>query len=171
MDFLSADIRGILDDLQLDLPTGVRDGQAGRSGVRRRRAECSPSKPRPESLDSAPRRRRHYDSDTVRRYMVKQQEDRKRKQVQERRSIREEQERRSQRLQDLYKRQKEGVVKQQATPLEPQPRPMKPRLEETYTKMLLQHTLQRVHTLSHTLQRVHTHTHTHCNRYTHTHTL
>ncbi|XP_062855497.1 centrosome-associated protein 350 isoform X3 [Trichomycterus rosablanca] len=135
VDLLSVDIRGILDDLRLDAaPAEVPDG------VRRRRAERSPSKPRAES---APRRRRHYDSDAVRRFMAKQQEERKRKQAEERRSLAEEHERRSQRLQELYKKQKEGVVKLQAPPPDPNPQRVDPRLQETYTKMLLQHTMQR----------------------------
>lgn len=91
-------------------------------------------------------RKRHYDSDTVRRYIAKQQEERKRKQAEERRSQREEQERRSQRLQELYKKQREGVTKQQAPP----PNHINPRLQETYTKILLEHTLQQVYTHTHT---------------------
>ncbi|KAB5567082.1 hypothetical protein PHYPO_G00228690 [Pangasianodon hypophthalmus] len=135
LDFLPADVRGILDDLHLEDGAGSHD--AGRVG--RKRAGRSPSKPRPESAERALPRKRHYDADTVRRYIAKQQEERKRKQAEERRSQREEQERRSQRLQELYKKQREGVAKQQAPP----PNLINPRLQETYTKILLEHTLQR----------------------------
>ncbi|MCJ8734593.1 hypothetical protein PDJAM_G00237140 [Pangasius djambal] len=135
LDLLPADVRGILDDLHLEDGAGSHD--AGRVG--RKRAGQSPSKPRPESAERALPRKRHYDADTVRRYIAKQQEERKRKQAEERRSQREEQERRSQRLQELYKKQREGVAKQQAPP----PNLINPRLQETYTKILLEHTLQR----------------------------
>ncbi|XP_047011716.1 centrosome-associated protein 350 isoform X3 [Ictalurus punctatus] len=134
LDLLSANIRTILDDLHLEEGAGSRDADR----VGRKRAGRSPSKPRPDSAERALPRKRHYDSDTVRRYIAKQQEERKRKQAEERRSQREEQERRSQRLQELYKKQREGVTKQQAPP----PNHINPRLQETYTKILLEHTLQ-----------------------------
>ncbi|XP_060737946.1 centrosome-associated protein 350 isoform X3 [Tachysurus vachellii] len=134
LELLPADIRGILDDLHLEDGASSRDaGQVGR-----KRAGRSPSKPRPESAERALPRKRHYDADTVRRYIAKQQEERKRKQMEERRSQREEQERRSQRLQELYKKQREGVAKQQVPP----PNLLNPCLQETYTKILLEHTLQ-----------------------------
>ncbi|KAM9474964.1 centrosome-associated protein 350 isoform 4-T5 [Clarias gariepinus] len=136
LDFLPADIRGILDDLHLE-DGGARSHDAGR--VDRKRADRSPSKQRLENTESHLPRKRHYDSDSVRRYIAKQQEERKRRQADERRSQREEQERRSQRLQELYKKQREGVTKQQA----PSPGLTNPLLQETYTKMLLGHTLQR----------------------------
>ncbi|XP_058245075.1 centrosome-associated protein 350 isoform X3 [Hemibagrus wyckioides] len=134
LELLPADIRGILDDLHLE--DGTRSRDAGRVGWKR--AGPSPLKPRPESTERALPRKRHYDADAVRRYIAKQQEERKRKQVEERRSQREEQERRSQRLQELYKKQREGVAKQQVPP----PNLINPRLQETYTKILLEHTLQ-----------------------------
>lgn len=148
LDFLPADIRGILDDLHLE-DGGARSHDAGR--VDRKRADRSPSKQRLENTESHLPRKRHYDSDSVRRYIAKQQEERKRRQADERRSQREEQERRSQRLQELYKKQREGVTKQQAPP----PGLTNPLLQETYTKMLLGHTLQRVytHARAHTYKR------------------
>ncbi|KAK3540523.1 hypothetical protein QTP70_033743 [Hemibagrus guttatus] len=134
LELLPADIRGILDDLHLE--DGARSRDAGRVG--RKRAGQSPSKPRPESAERALPRKRHYDTDAVRRYIAKQQEERKRRQAEEKQSQREEQERRSQRLQELYKKQREGVAKQQVPP----PNLINSRLQETYTKILLEHTLQ-----------------------------
>lgn len=128
----------MLDDLHLE--DGARSHDVGRVG--RKRVGRSPSKPRPESAERVLPRKRHYDADAVRHYIAKQQEERKRKQVEEKRSQREEQERRSQRLQELYKKQREGVAKQQAPP----PNLINSRLQETYTKILMEHTLQRVHT-------------------------
>ncbi|XP_047656096.1 centrosome-associated protein 350 isoform X2 [Tachysurus fulvidraco] len=133
LELLPADIRGILDDLHLEDGASSRD-----AGQSRKRAGRSPSKLLPERAERALPRKRHYDADTVRRYIAKQQEERKRKQMEERRSQREEQERRSQRLQELYKKQREGVAKQQVLP----PNLINPRLQETYTKILLEHTLQ-----------------------------
>ncbi|XP_046726852.1 centrosome-associated protein 350 isoform X2 [Silurus meridionalis] len=134
LDLLPADIRGILDDLHLEDGAGLHD--LGRAG--RKRAGQSPSKPPPESEDRALPRKRHYDAEAVRCYIAKQQEERKRKQAEERRSQREEQERRSQRLQELYKKQREG-----SKPQAPPPNLINPCLQETYTKMLMEHTLQR----------------------------
>ncbi|XP_060788609.1 centrosome-associated protein 350 isoform X3 [Neoarius graeffei] len=136
LDLLPSDIRGMLDDLHLE--DGARSHDVGRVG--RKRVGRSPSKPRPESAERVLPRKRHYDADAVRHYIAKQQEERKRKQVEEKRSQREEQERRSQRLQELYKKQREGVAKQQAPP----PNLINSRLQETYTKILMEHTLQRV---------------------------
>ncbi|XP_037391549.1 centrosome-associated protein 350 isoform X4 [Pygocentrus nattereri] len=137
-DLLSADIRGILDDLQLEGGAeGPEEGagrksagHSGRAPVRSTRS-ASPAKPRPE-------RKRQYDAEAVRQYIARQQEDRKRKQVEERRSQKEAEQRRCQRLQELYRRQREGVAKPQAPPTDP-PRS---HLQETYTKLLLEHTLQ-----------------------------
>ncbi|XP_036435510.1 LOW QUALITY PROTEIN: centrosome-associated protein 350 [Colossoma macropomum] len=138
-DLLSADIRGILDDLQLEGggPEGPEEGagrkSAGRSGpapVRSSRS-TSPAKPRPE-------RKRQYNAEEVRQYIARQQEDRKKKQAEERRSQKEAEQRRCQRLQELYRRQREGVAKPQAPPTNPP----HSHLQETYTKLLLEHTLQ-----------------------------
>ncbi|KAL6459372.1 hypothetical protein MHYP_G00328440 [Metynnis hypsauchen] len=137
-DLLSADIRGILDDLQLEGGAeGPEEGagrksagHSGRAPVRSSRS-TSPAKPRPE-------RKRQYDAEAVRQYIARQQEDRKRKQVEERRSQKEAEQRRCQRLQELYRRQREGVAKPQAPPTDPP----HSRLQETYTKLLLEHTLQ-----------------------------
>ncbi|KAL7884511.1 hypothetical protein AOLI_G00072810 [Acnodon oligacanthus] len=137
-DLLSADIRGILDDLQLEGGAeGPEEGagrksagHSGRAPVRSSRS-TSPAKPRPE-------RKRQYDAEAVRQYIARQQEDRKRKQVEERRSQKEAEQRRCQRLQELYRRQREGVAKPQA----PSTDPPHSRLQETYTKLLLEHPLQ-----------------------------
>ncbi|XP_037106525.1 centrosome-associated protein 350 isoform X3 [Syngnathus acus] len=62
-------------------------------------------------------KKRHYDSDKIRQYIVKQKEDRKRRQAEEKKSLQEESERRNQRLQELYRRQKE-MAKTVVTPTE-----------------------------------------------------
>ncbi|XP_076841544.1 centrosome-associated protein 350 isoform X5 [Brachyhypopomus gauderio] len=144
---LSADIQGILDDLQLE---GVVK-KPGRGGACRRRnpelhcpapptlSRCAgPAHTCPETREQTAPRKRHYDTDTVRQYITRQQEDRKRKQSEQRRSQREEAQRRSQRLQELYRKQREGVARAPAPP----PNPVQTRLQETYTKLLLEHTLQ-----------------------------
>ncbi|XP_072537298.1 centrosome-associated protein 350 [Salminus brasiliensis] len=138
-DLLSADIQGILDDLQLEgKAEGPEEGSASRrSAGRSTRApvrtsrSASPAKPRPE-------KKRQYDAEAVRLYIARQQEDRKRKQAEERRSQKEAEERRSQRLQELYRRQREGVAK----PQDPLPNSTHTLLQDTYTKLLLEHTLQ-----------------------------
>uniref|UniRef100_A0AAY5EDV5 CAP-Gly domain-containing protein n=1 Tax=Electrophorus electricus TaxID=8005 RepID=A0AAY5EDV5_ELEEL len=143
---LSADIRGILDDLQLEGGAEGPDegGVHRRSPARSSQApprlsrSASPAKTRPESRDQTVPRKRHYDTDTVRQYIARQQEDRKRKQAEQRRSQREEAQRRSQRLQELYRKQREGVAKAPA----PIPNSVQTHLQETYTKLLFEHTLQ-----------------------------
>ncbi|KAI4903888.1 hypothetical protein NFI96_023006, partial [Prochilodus magdalenae] len=137
-DLLSADIRGILDDLQLEGEAGGPEesarrknaGSSERAPIRSSRS-ASPAKPRPE-------KKRQYDAEAVRQYIARQQEDRKRKQVEEKRSQKEAEQRRCQRLQELYRRQREGVSKPQAPPSNP----AHSRLQNTYTKLLLEHTLQ-----------------------------
>ncbi|KAL4634878.1 centrosome-associated protein 350 [Arapaima gigas] len=149
-DFLPPDIQGILEDLQLD---GGDHGQSNSrmgnrvatgAGVKLRTRSApaatsrtsrstSPTKHRPETTE-APPRRRHYDADSVRQYIARQQEERKKRQQEERRAQRQEAERRNQRLQELYRKQREGVSR--ATPA-PEGPPQK-RLQETYTKLLLE---------------------------------
>ncbi|XP_030639657.1 centrosome-associated protein 350 [Chanos chanos] len=141
-DLLSADIRGILDDLQLD----SKEEEPRRESRQRRPASASharasarvsrsasPGKGAAEAPEPAPKRR-HYDADTVRQYMARQQEERKRRLAEERRAQREETERKNKRLQELYKRQREGVAKAHAVPDSPAHK----RLQETYTKLLLE---------------------------------
>lgn len=80
-------------------------------------------------------KKRHYDADTVRQYIFKQQEERKRRQAEEKRALREEAERRNQRLQELYRKQRE-VAKTVALTSESSVAPVQKRLQETYNKLL-----------------------------------
>ncbi|KAM6963142.1 centrosome-associated protein 350 [Aplochiton taeniatus] len=157
---LSADIRGILDDLQLERRAEERESDRGRRGrggsvgsrtrppmsawgpSLRTSRSASPAKRQPE-----PRKQRHYDADTVRQYIAKQQEERKRRQAEERKAQREEAERRSQRLQELYRRQRGGGAGRggagggagcSSEVGELSVGPVQRRLQETYTKLLLE---------------------------------
>ncbi|XP_041790944.1 centrosome-associated protein 350 isoform X2 [Chelmon rostratus] len=168
-DRLSADIQGILDDLQLECKAAEKEerarqrsrgGSSGRrgrggSGSRTRTPvsvwgtatgsssrgcrSASPTTHRPETASTADTRhkKRHYDADTVRQYISRQQEERKRRQAEEKRALREEAERRNQRLQELYRKQRE-VAKTVALPSEVPVAPVQKRLQETYTKLLLE---------------------------------
>ncbi|KAG2463763.1 CE350 protein, partial [Polypterus senegalus] len=138
-DFLSVEIRSILDDLHLDNPIGEEEDK--QSGVTDRMARgssrlsrsASPAKRKQESNDAG-LKKRHYDSDTVRQYIVRQQEERKKRQSEEKRAQKEEAERRNKRLQELYKKQKEAFAKSKLTPHAAAQK----RLQETYTKLLEQ---------------------------------
>nr|XP_046246897.1 centrosome-associated protein 350 isoform X3 [Scatophagus argus] len=168
---LSADIQGILDDLQLECKAAEKEERArqrsrgGSSGRRGRGGSgsqtrtpvstwgttmatgnssrgcrsASPTTRRPETASTADmgHKRRHYDADTVRQYISRQQEDRKRRQAEEKRTLREEAERRNQRLQELYRKQRE-MVKTVALPSETHVAPVQKRLQETYNKLLLE---------------------------------
>ncbi|XP_031163251.1 centrosome-associated protein 350 isoform X2 [Sander lucioperca] len=167
-DLLSADIKGILDDLQLECKaaegeerarqrsrggSSARRGRGG-SGSRKRTPvsvwgttvttdsssrgcrSVSPTAHRPETTDSG-HKKRHYDADTVRQYISRQQEERKRRQAEEKRALKEEAERRNQRLQELYRKQRE-VAKTMALPSEVPVAPVQKRLQETYNKLLLE---------------------------------
>uniref|UniRef100_W5L5K6 Centrosomal protein 350 n=1 Tax=Astyanax mexicanus TaxID=7994 RepID=W5L5K6_ASTMX len=155
-DRLSADIQGILDDLQLEGGAEVHEegSPSRRSAGRRAQApirssrSVSPAKPHPD-------KKRQYDAEAVRQYIARQQEDRKRRQAEERRNQKEAEHKRSQRLQELYRRQREGVAKPQAPPTNS----TRSCLQDTYTKLLLEHRLQQVHTLTHTQSHTHTHKH------------
>ncbi|XP_056132836.1 centrosome-associated protein 350 [Lampris incognitus] len=171
-DLLSADIQGILDDLQLECRAAEeeeeRARQRSRRGDRSRRGRggsgsltrasvsalgsiaaagnylrgsrsTSPAKHQPEPVHTTEtgQRKRHYDADSVRQYIVRQQEERKRRQAEEKRAQREEAERRNQRLQELYKKQR-GVGKALAHPPVVPVAPVQKRLQETYTKLLLE---------------------------------
>ncbi|TMS20201.1 Centrosome-associated protein 350 [Larimichthys crocea] len=168
-DLLSADIQGILDDLQLECKAAEREERArqrsrGGSNGRRGRGgsgsqtrtpvsawgttvgsssrgcrSASPTSHRPETTNMADagNKKRHYDADTVRQYISRQQEERKRRHAEEKRALREEAERRNQRLQELYRKQKE-VVKTVALTSEAPVAPVQRRLQETYNKLLLE---------------------------------
>ncbi|XP_074523752.1 centrosome-associated protein 350 isoform X2 [Halichoeres trimaculatus] len=168
-DLLSADIQGILDDLQLECRAAEREERTrqrsrGGSGCRRGRGgsgsrtrtpvsawgttvatgsssrgcrSTSPTTHQPHTASTAEmgHKKRHYDADTVRQYILKQQEERKRRQAEEKRALREEAERRNQRLQELYRKQRE-VAKTVALTSEPPVAPVQKRLQETYNKLL-----------------------------------
>ncbi|XP_077964557.1 centrosome-associated protein 350 isoform X3 [Gasterosteus aculeatus] len=167
-DLLSADIQGILDDLQLECRAAEREersrqrsrggsgGTRGRGGSgSRTRApvsawgstattgsysrgcrSASPAARRSEAADAG-QKKQHYDADTVRQYISRQQEQRKRRRAEEKRQQREEAESRNQRLQDLYRKQKEAA-KTAALPGGAPVAPVQKRLQETYTKLLLE---------------------------------
>lgn len=136
-DLLSADIRGILDDLQLE--EGIRRAAASSSRVRsstRASRSASPAKTtkRTDPLEQPAPKKRHYDAEAVRLYIAQKQEERKKRQAEERRAQREEEENRNKRLQELYRRQRAGAAK---GPVAPEA-PIKKRLQETYTKLLME---------------------------------
>ncbi len=81
-------------------------------------------------------KKRHYDAEAVRLYIAQKQEERKKLQAEERRAQREEEENKNKRLQELYRRQRAGATK---GPVAPEG-PIKKRLQETYTKLLLEQT-------------------------------
>nr|XP_020468608.1 LOW QUALITY PROTEIN: centrosome-associated protein 350 [Monopterus albus] len=169
-DLLSADIQGILDDLQLECKAAEKErarqrsrgGSSGRrgrggSGSRTRAPvsawgtavatghssrscrSASPAARRPETANivDTEHKKRHYDADTVRQYIARQQEERRRRQAEEKRALREEAERRNQRLQELYRKQRE-VAKTVTFPNEAPVAPVQKRLQETYNKLLLE---------------------------------
>ena len=149
---LSADFQGILDDLQMDpspgkhvekfdqKPVTSRGGAAAHSGCSGVNHTGGPAKPSSSSSTEAlkpepARRKRHYDSVAVRQYISRQQTERRRRQTEERRSQQEESDRRNQRLQQLYRKQKQGFTRPPAdatTTLESTHRS----LLDTYTKLL-----------------------------------
>ncbi|XP_074859420.1 centrosome-associated protein 350 [Carettochelys insculpta] len=150
-DFLPVEIQGILDDLQLDSVTQStkqeKDGerQSQKSAVPTQGARShSPTKRKPDKLtaNEEPQvisKKRHYDTDEVRQYIIRQQEERKRRQNEEKKAQKEATERKNKRLQELYKKQKEAFAKAKNMPIyEPS---AARRLQETYSKLLLERTL------------------------------
>ncbi|XP_058639907.1 centrosome-associated protein 350 isoform X11 [Onychostoma macrolepis] len=139
-DLLSADIRGILDDLQLEEDSSRR-AEAPHSKVRastRVSRSASPAKTtkRADPPEHPMAKKRHYDAEAVRLYIVQKQEERKKRQAEERRAQREEEENKNKRLQELYRRQRAGATKGPVS----SEGPIKKRLQETYTKLLLEQT-------------------------------
>lgn len=162
---LSADIQGILDDLQLEykMPEedekklqNIRNGKCGKFSRERSTSQtrtpfsawgatmamcstsrgcrsASPSTRQKESASAGDvtQKKRHYDADTVRQYISRQKEERKRRQVEEKRALKEQEERRNQRLQELYRKQKEMA---KTAPL-PSEAPVHHSLQGTYTKL------------------------------------
>ncbi|KAM5293758.1 centrosome-associated protein 350 isoform 3-T3 [Glossophaga mutica] len=149
-DFLPVEIRGILDDLQLDSAaqasrqdTRELQNQKSSAAVQAPRSH-SPIKRKPDKItanEDPPviSKKRHYDTDEVRQYIVRQQEERKRKQNEEKKAQKEATEQKNKRLQELYRKQKEAFTKAKNVP-PPEPSAAR-RLQETYSKLLLGKTL------------------------------
>ncbi|XP_062353829.1 centrosome-associated protein 350 isoform X2 [Cinclus cinclus] len=148
-DFLPMEIRGILDDLQLDSMTtkqeadGEKQNQKSVLPAQSMRSH-SPTKRKPDKVAASEEpqvisKKRHYDSNEVRQYIIRQQEERKKKQNEEKKAQKEATEQKNKRLQELYRKQKEAVTKVKNVP-PPEPSAAK-RLQETYSKLLLERTL------------------------------
>ncbi|XP_015666755.1 centrosome-associated protein 350 [Protobothrops mucrosquamatus] len=148
-DFLPVEIRGILDDLQLD--SVVQDSE-------RRNEECQnqESEPSPFSVSHSPSKKksdkvpisedtqfilkkRHYDADEVRQYILRQQEERKKRQSEEKKAQKEATEQKNKRLKELYKKQKEAVASK--TKITSTSETVTKQLQETYSKLFLEQTL------------------------------
>ncbi|XP_055581094.1 centrosome-associated protein 350 isoform X2 [Falco cherrug] len=148
-DFLPMEIRGILDDLQLDSMSIKQEKdvekQNQKSGLPSQNARShSPTKRKPDKVAASEEpqvisKKRHYDTDEVRQYIIRQQEERKKKQNEEKKAQKEATEQKNKRLQELYRKQKEAFTKVKNVP-PPEPSAAK-RLQETYSKLLLEHTL------------------------------
>ncbi|XP_041518226.1 centrosome-associated protein 350 isoform X3 [Microtus oregoni] len=148
-DFLPVEIRGILDDLQLDSSAqtvrqeiGELQNQKSSAPVQAPRSH-SPVKRKPDKITAnedppVTSKKRHYDTDEVRQYIVRQQEERRRKQNEEKKAQKEATEQKNKRLQELYRRQREAFTKAKAVPPDPS---SSRRLQETYSKLLLEKTL------------------------------
>ncbi|XP_030063866.1 centrosome-associated protein 350 [Microcaecilia unicolor] len=141
-DFLSVEIRGILDDLQLD-SVGKDARQEKEKPVPSQKSirSHSPTKRKQDkgAGNEEPQvisKKRHYDTDEVRQYIIRQQEERKKKQNEERRAQKEAEEQKSKRLQDLYKKQKEAFTKPKSSSVPEQAATR--RLQEMYSKLLLE---------------------------------
>ncbi|KAM6166448.1 LOW QUALITY PROTEIN: centrosome-associated protein 350 [Erethizon dorsatum] len=149
-DFLPVEIRGILDDLQLDSTASTPrqeaeelENQKSLAPVQAPRSH-SPVKRKPDKItanEDPPiiSKKRHYDTDEVRQYIVRQQEERKRKQNEEKKAQKEATEQKNKRLQELYRKQKEAFTKAKNVP--PSDPSAARRLQETYSKLLLEKTL------------------------------
>uniref|UniRef100_A0A7M4EHU9 Centrosomal protein 350 n=1 Tax=Crocodylus porosus TaxID=8502 RepID=A0A7M4EHU9_CROPO len=150
-DFLPVEIRGILDDLQLDSMTqntkqekdGEKQSQKFVLPTQGARSH-SPTKRKPDKLASCEEpqvisKKRHYDTDEVRQYIIRQQEERKRRQNEEKKAQKEATEQKNKRLQELYRKQREAFAKAKNVP-PPEPSAAR-RLQETYSKLLLEQTL------------------------------
>ncbi|NXU14096.1 CE350 protein, partial [Pardalotus punctatus] len=148
-DFLPMEIRGILDDLQLDSMSTKQETDVEKQNQKsvlpaQNMRSHSPTKRKPDKVAASEEpqvisKKRHYDSDEVRQYIIRQQEERKKKQNEEKKAQKEATEQKNKRLQELYRKQKEAVAKVKNVP-PPEPSAAK-RLQETYSKLLLERTL------------------------------
>ncbi|NXY46001.1 CE350 protein, partial [Ceuthmochares aereus] len=147
-DFLPVEIRGILDDLQLDCLSTKQEKDVEKQNQKsvlptQSARSHSPTKRKPDKIAASEEpqvisKKRHYDTDEVRQYMIRQREERKKKQNEEKKAQKEATEQKNKRLQELYRRQKEAFTKVKNVP-PPEPSAAK-RLQETYSKLLLEHT-------------------------------
>ncbi|XP_035756684.1 centrosome-associated protein 350 isoform X3 [Egretta garzetta] len=147
-DFLPMEIRGILDDLQLDSMSTKQDKDVEKQNQKsvlltQNARSHSPTKRKPDKIAASEEpqvisKKRHYDTDEVRQYIIRQQEERKKKQNEEKKAQKEATEQKNKRLQELYRKQKEVFTKVKNVP-PPEPSAAK-RLQETYSKLLLERT-------------------------------
>ncbi|XP_014798933.1 PREDICTED: centrosome-associated protein 350 [Calidris pugnax] len=148
-DFLPVEIRGILDDLQLDSMSTKQEKDVEKQNQKsvlpaQNARSHSPTKRKPDKIAASEEpqvisKKRHYDTDEVRQYIIRQQEERKKKQNEEKKAQKEATEQKNKRLQELYRKQKEAFTKvKNVPPTEPS---AAKRLQETYSKLLLEHTL------------------------------
>ncbi|XP_073427457.1 centrosome-associated protein 350 isoform X2 [Dendrobates tinctorius] len=107
-DFLPLEIRGILDDLQLDsgLVHAKQSQKRGHSPTKRKSEKGQVF----EEVQMSSKRR-HYDSEQVRLYIMRQQEERKKKQNEQKAAQRQAEELKNKRLQELYQKQREAFSK------------------------------------------------------------
>ncbi|XP_044295149.1 centrosome-associated protein 350 isoform X2 [Varanus komodoensis] len=149
-DFLPVEIRGILDDLQLDsVSQGTvqernEESQQPKLATSAFTRSHSPTKRKPDGLSAneepqVTSKKRHYDTDEVRQYIARQQEERKKRQNEEKKAQKEATEQKNKRLQELYKKQREALAhKAKSTPA---PESATKQLQATYSKLLLERTL------------------------------
>ncbi|NWW87633.1 CE350 protein, partial [Rhynochetos jubatus] len=147
-DFLPVEIRGILDDLHLDSMSTKQEKevekQNQKSGLLTQNARShSPTKRKPDKIAASEEpqvisKKRHYDTDEVRQYIIRQQAERKKKQNEEKKAQKEATEQKNKRLQELYRKQKEAFTKVKNIP-PPEPSAAR-QLQETYSKLLLERT-------------------------------
>ncbi|NXE22122.1 CE350 protein, partial [Ardeotis kori] len=148
-DFLPVEIRGILDDLQLDSMSTKQEKDVEKQNQKsvlptQNARSHSPTKRKPDKIATSEEpqvisKKRHYDTDEVRQYIIRQQEERKKKQNEEKKAQKEATEQKNKRLQELYRKQKEAFTKVKNVP-PPEPSAAQ-RLQETYSKLLLERTV------------------------------
>ncbi|XP_041446454.1 centrosome-associated protein 350 isoform X2 [Xenopus laevis] len=107
-DFLPLEIQCILDDLQLD--SGI-EGQKQTRGRSKSPTKRKPGKSHAPQEPHISSKRRHYDTEQVRLYILRQQEERKRKHNEEKEAQKQAEEQKNKRLQELYQKQKEAFSK------------------------------------------------------------
>nr|XP_028588241.1 centrosome-associated protein 350 isoform X8 [Podarcis muralis] len=149
-DFLPVEIRGMLDDLQLDSVSqgaeqmrdeGRQDQKSPPFALIR---SHSPTKRKPDKLSAneepqVTSKKRYYDTDEVRQYIARQKEERKKRQNEEKKAQKVATEQKNKRLQELYKKQKEAFANKTKETLAPELATKQ--LQETYSKLFLEQTL------------------------------